>query len=599
MSGLRVNTLRGASTGTSPTFPDGVIVSGVTTSTSFSGNLTGNVTGNVTGNITGTTGTFTGNVSVGGTLTYEDVSNIDSVGVITARSGIRIGAGQSVSAVSGIVTYYGDGSQLTGVESGVGNFVASGTIPNGATVIIKTDGTVGIITEVADNSATVGTPAVFDTSASMRMSSVYDTTANKMVVIYGDYGDSWKGKSAVGTISGEAVSFGAPSQFESGNTQYTSIAYDPDTNRVIAHYADNGNNSYATWCVGELSGTAVSWGSPSSYYGNSIQDTATVYDTTNNKIILIWNNSQSGELRAVTGTVTGSSTNTLNLGGTQEIGNSSNSPDHIAAIWHTANSRVVVFFENVDDSNKGYYAVGTGSGSNTQSWSSVAFFTTVAIDSLSATYDSDNERIVVAYRDTSNSNYGTAMVGSLSGNTITWGSAVVFNAGDTEEIRATYDSDNNRVIIAYKDAGNSNYGAFVGGIISGSNNRTITFTTEKVFRSGSISGVTVTYAPDAQRSLISYSDGGTSGDGKGVVVRAGNLISTNLTTENYIGIAAEAIADTATGKVNILGGVNTGQTGLTTAKTYYVQGNGTLGTSAGSPSVVAGTSISSTKILIR
>ena len=70
------------------------------------------------------TGTFSGNVSIGGTLTYEEVSAVDSVGVITARGGIRVGVGQSVSAVSGIVTYYGDGSKLSGIESGVFNFVA-------------------------------------------------------------------------------------------------------------------------------------------------------------------------------------------------------------------------------------------------------------------------------------------------------------------------------------------------------------------------------------------------------------------------------------------------------------------------------------------
>ena len=40
--------------------------------------------------LTGTTGAFTGNVSIGGTLTYEDVTNIDSVGIITARSDISI-----------------------------------------------------------------------------------------------------------------------------------------------------------------------------------------------------------------------------------------------------------------------------------------------------------------------------------------------------------------------------------------------------------------------------------------------------------------------------------------------------------------------------
>ena len=75
--------------------------------------------------------------------------------------------------------------------------------------------------------------------------------------------------------------------------------------------------------------------------------------------------------------------------------------------------------------------------------------------------------------------------------------------------------------------------------------------------------------------------------------------TTNLTAENYIGIAGEAIANGATGKINIVGGVNSGQSGLTTAKTYYVQGNGTLATTADTPSVVAGTSISSTKIKVR
>ena len=44
-------------------------------------------------NITGTNATFSGNVSIGGTLTYEDVTNIDSIGIITARSGIKVLAG--------------------------------------------------------------------------------------------------------------------------------------------------------------------------------------------------------------------------------------------------------------------------------------------------------------------------------------------------------------------------------------------------------------------------------------------------------------------------------------------------------------------------
>ena len=75
--------------------------------------------GNFSGNITGTAATFSGNVSVGGTLTYEDVTNIDSIGVITARSGIRVGAGQSIGSDGAAVVYYGDGANLTNVGSAV------------------------------------------------------------------------------------------------------------------------------------------------------------------------------------------------------------------------------------------------------------------------------------------------------------------------------------------------------------------------------------------------------------------------------------------------------------------------------------------------
>tara|TARA_B100000579_G_scaffold175705_1_gene143218 strand:- start:225 stop:1127 length:903 start_codon:yes stop_codon:yes gene_type:complete len=89
---------------------DNVNISGVVTSTSFVGPVTGNVIGNLTGNVTGnTSGTAgglsgspsisvaslvaTGNVTIGGTLTYDDVTNIDSVGIITAKAGIDVTGG--------------------------------------------------------------------------------------------------------------------------------------------------------------------------------------------------------------------------------------------------------------------------------------------------------------------------------------------------------------------------------------------------------------------------------------------------------------------------------------------------------------------------
>ena len=66
--------------------------SGIITATKF--------VGPIEGVITSTDATFTGNVTIGGTLTYEDVTNIDSVGIITAQKDIHVGAGLSVVGVS-------------------------------------------------------------------------------------------------------------------------------------------------------------------------------------------------------------------------------------------------------------------------------------------------------------------------------------------------------------------------------------------------------------------------------------------------------------------------------------------------------------------
>jgi hypothetical protein len=119
-------------------FGNGVNLSGIVTSLVAGANIsisgatgqvtitglanTANVTANtlvVSGFSTLASASFSGDVSIGGTLTYEDVTNIDSVGLITARAGIRIGTGGTVGPSGpGIVTYFGDGSQLSGVQGG-------------------------------------------------------------------------------------------------------------------------------------------------------------------------------------------------------------------------------------------------------------------------------------------------------------------------------------------------------------------------------------------------------------------------------------------------------------------------------------------------
>ena len=90
--------------------------------------------------LNGITGDITtpGDVGIGGTLTYEDVANVDSIGIVTARSGINVPSG-NVTVSSGSVSassFTGDGSQLTGVSgfsTALGN--TQGTLEN---LIFKT-----------------------------------------------------------------------------------------------------------------------------------------------------------------------------------------------------------------------------------------------------------------------------------------------------------------------------------------------------------------------------------------------------------------------------------------------------------------------------
>ena len=108
---------------------DNVSIAGVTT---FSGGISGS-TANLTGALTGTTANFSGNVTVGGVLTYEDVKNVDSIGIATARAGLKVLAGGA--NIVGVVTatsFEGDGSNLTGItqttiNSNVNNYLITGT----------------------------------------------------------------------------------------------------------------------------------------------------------------------------------------------------------------------------------------------------------------------------------------------------------------------------------------------------------------------------------------------------------------------------------------------------------------------------------------
>ena len=107
MSQIRVNEVVSENSTGSPNFPNGVVVSGVAT--------------------------FANDVSVAGTITYQDVTDVSAVGIITANAGIEV-AGIITAKAGAAVTYYGDGSNLTGITATAGIGIQSGGITVGTGV---------------------------------------------------------------------------------------------------------------------------------------------------------------------------------------------------------------------------------------------------------------------------------------------------------------------------------------------------------------------------------------------------------------------------------------------------------------------------------
>jgi len=111
MSRLRANTITNKTANGAPTATNGLEVTGVCTATDFSGQS--GAAADFPNGLTGTTGTFSGNLNVAGVLTYEDVKNVDSLGVGTFRDGLR------VTGICTATSFHGDGSSLTGISVGI------------------------------------------------------------------------------------------------------------------------------------------------------------------------------------------------------------------------------------------------------------------------------------------------------------------------------------------------------------------------------------------------------------------------------------------------------------------------------------------------
>ena len=533
-------------------------------------------------------------------------SNSDDTRIRSNRVGLAASTADPGTASEGDIYYDStnnkvktyDGSAWSAIQgSGTVEVVASGALSNGDTVIINADGTVGVVTQTGSADPSAGTPVVFESNninTEYALAAVYDSTNNKVIVVYQDDGNYRYGTAIVGTVSGTSISFGTPVVFNSATTNYISAAYDSSNNKVVIAYHDDGNSSRGTAIVGTVSGTSISFGSEVVFDSSDTRSISVAFDSSNEKIVIAYRDvGNSGYGTAIVGTVSGTS---ISFGSPAAF--ASYNTTHHSAIYDTTNGKVVIAYREAQFGS-GRAIVGTVSGTSISFGSEVVFQPqpqgSGSIQYISAVYDSTNSKVVIAYRSEANSGYGTAIVGTVSGTSISFGTAVVFNSASTGYVSVTYDSIKEKVVIAYADWGNSNYGTAIVGTVSGTS---ISFGSEVVFDSTRADLQSTTFDSTNGKVVIVYSDYENSEDGTAVVFST-DTFSTNLTTENFIGFSDAAYSDGQTANIQIISSIDDAQSGLTTGSKFYVQTDGTLSTTAGTPSVFAGTAVSSTEILIK
>ena len=459
---------------------------------------------------------------------------------------------------------------------------AEGAITAGKPVIVEADGDV---TQVSSVSASAGTSTVFHDASTGSIDVVYDSAAQKIVIFYRDIANSSYGTAQVGTVSGTSISFGTAVVFESAVASNLGATFDSNAGKTVVAYTSGSSSGKAV--VGTVSGTSISFGTAATFESANTQETAIVFDSDENKIVIAYKDlGNSNQGTAIVGTVSGTS---ISFGSASVF--HSGTTTSIGATYDTTASKVVIGYR--DSSNTGDAIVADVSGTTLTYGTAVQFTANNAIDTK-VTHDSTAGKNVFVYRDLTETD-GKAVVGTVtaSDNSISFGTVQTFKDNAIDDPVVIYDSASNNVVILYEDTSGTTKLSFLTATLSGT---TFTFGSSIDIVSEDASQPRIAIDTNAAKHVAVYSASTDSDKGKYAVL---TNASTNITSENYIGIAADTYADNEDSTIGIVGCIDRNQTGLTAGQQYFIQNDGTLSTTAGSPSVLAGTAISATELVVK
>tara|TARA_B100001939_G_scaffold339622_1_gene346661 strand:- start:613 stop:2340 length:1728 start_codon:yes stop_codon:yes gene_type:complete len=527
----------------------------------------------------------------------EDGSNFEigtgtytSSGTTLSRTVIESSNSDAAINLSGSATVF-IGATAEDIPSLSLTATASGALSNGQIVVVNSDGTVSPSHVTTTTSS--GTVTTFESATIHQVHSAL-IDDSKVVVVYKDAGNSNYGTAIIGTISGTSISFGTPVVFESTGFSEGAVDANPTGNNCVIYWHDG--SSFQKVIVGSVSGTSISFGTAStafSSHSSGINSKQVCYDSNADKYVIASAES-SNSTKFKVGTVSGTS---ISLGTEVSL---SVGMGYMDCAFDDTNNKILYAWReqntSLGSSTYGRAVIGTVSGTSI-SFGTIVDFTTSEINSFSPVgcVFAGGDKVFIAY-ETVSPQKGFGIVGSVSGTSITFGTAVEWADGNVGQPQLIYANNNVIAMVIFDGTSGTNSPQYRGITISGT---TPTFGSGSTIVSGrAFDFSSLTYSPTEDKAVYSFRDFDASSHGKSVVITVGGT-TVNLTATNYIGISDAAYSNGDTATVQIIGSIDDAQSGLTAGLQYYVQTDGSLGTSAASPSVLAGTAVSSTKLIVK